>query len=173
MPCRLKIRLDYNTCSVNRQHKAIERVVRKTLTMKVRTFILASSLFALTINSCSKKLAADGCPTGKICTEIFAAVNVNFVDAAGKPVAVKDVSVINQRTKEKIVAKPMFTQRSAGTYTLVTDANKKQLSTDGDVLILKATAVSSNKPITEAFNIAGGCSCHVRMVEGEPKIVVK
>lgn len=141
--------------------------------MKSRSSLLALALLALSIGSCSKKLTGDGCPTGQICTEIFAAINVEFVDAAGRPVSVKDVAVINQRTNEKIVADPMATEPAAGRYTLVTDANKKQLSTTGDVLKLTATAVSSNKIITAAFKVSGGCNCHVQRLEGDAKIVVQ
>jgi hypothetical protein len=65
----------------------------------------------------------------------FATLSVNFVDKAGKAVTVKNVKVLNLRTNTAILAEGMSSMvNQAGSYVFVTDANKKQLSTEGDDL---------------------------------------
>jgi hypothetical protein len=122
--------------------------------------------------SCSKKLKTDGCPTGQMCTMIFTTLSVNFVDKAGKPVAVKDVKVLNLRTNTAILAQGMSSMvTQTGSYVFVTDANKKQLSTGGDDLKVTATNAVTNKMVSAIIKVSGGCNCHVAKVSGADSIV--
>jgi hypothetical protein len=137
----------------------------------MKKLILLCLPFAVIISSCSKKLKTDGCPTDQICTMIFTSVGTEFVDKDGKNVTVKDFKVFNMRTNKYIVAKgvvdPGFSPMH---HTIVTDANKKEVSTEGDDL--KITATYNNTTIAATFKIAGGCNCHVTKISGVEKIVV-
>jgi len=133
------------------------------------------SIFFLLIvflaSACSKSITG-GCPTNQICTEIFASIGTQFVDAKGSNVSVTDVTVFNVRTKKKIEPKGVLDPGfSPMNYTIVTDANRKELSTEGDDI--RVTAIYGNKKIETIFKISGGCNCHVEKLSGPEKIVVK
>lgn len=140
----------------------------------MKKLILLCIPLAIMISSCSKKLKTDGCPTDQICTMIFASVGTEFVDKDGKNVAVKDFKVFNTRTGKFIAAKgvvdPGFSPMH---HTIITDSNKKEVSTEGDELRITATSVSTSKTITAVYKIAGGCNCHVEKLSGPEKIVVE
>jgi hypothetical protein len=139
----------------------------------MKKLILLCLSLAVITSSCSKKLKTDGCPTGQICTMMFASVGVEFVDKSGNNVPVKDFKVFNMRTNKFIEAKGIIEQGSASThYTIVTDGNKKELSTEGDDI--KVTATYNGKTtIAATFKISGGCNCHVEKLSGTDKIVVQ
>nr|WP_294945817.1 hypothetical protein [uncultured Mucilaginibacter sp.] len=134
--------------------------------------ITASLIVIAAFGSCSKKLKTDGCPTGQMCTMIFTTLSVNFVDKTGKPVAVKDVKVLNLRTNTAILAQGMSSMvTQTGSYVFVTDANKKQLSTGGDDLKVTATNAVTNKMVSAIIKVSGGCNCHVAKVSGADSII--
>jgi hypothetical protein len=122
--------------------------------------------------ACSKKIKSGGCPTGQMCTMQFATLSINFVDKAGKAVTVKNVKVLNLRTNTAILAEGMSSMvHQAGSYVFVTDANKKQLSTEGDDLRITATNALTNKTVSAILRVSGGCNCHVSKVSGADDIV--
>nr|WP_067060555.1 hypothetical protein [Mucilaginibacter sp. L294] len=138
-----------------------------------KLFLLCLSLVVIT-SACSKKLKTDGCPTGQICTMMFASVGTQFVDQNGNNIAVKDFKVFNTRTNKYISVKGIIEDGSQPThYTIVTDGNKKEVSTEGDELRITATSVSANKAISVVYKISGGCNCHVEKLSGPEKIVVE
>lgn len=140
----------------------------------MKKLILLCLSFAVITSSCSKKLKTDGCPTGQICTMMFASVGIEFVDKSGKNVAVKDFKVFNTRTNKYISVKGIIDEGSQPThYTIVTDGNKKELSTKGDDLKITATYNNGNTKIAVAYKISGGCNCHVEKLSGPEKIVVE
>jgi hypothetical protein len=138
-----------------------------------KLLLLCLSLVVIS-SSCSKKLKTDGCPTDQICTMMFASIGTEFVNKNGSNVAIKDFKVYNTRTNKFIVAKgavdPGFSPMH---HTIVTDGNKKELSTEGDELRITATSVSANKAISVVYKISGGCNCHVEKLSGPEKIVVE
>jgi hypothetical protein len=136
-----------------------------------KLIILCLSLAIVTL-SCTKKLNNGGCPT-QMCTDIFASVGTQFVNKDGNNVAVKDFTVINLRTNKPIVAKNMVDPGfSPMHHTIVSDGNKKELSTEGDELKVSAINAATNKPISAIYKISGGCNCHVERLSGPEKIVV-
>ncbi|MEO7214128.1 hypothetical protein [Mucilaginibacter sp.] len=140
----------------------------RTPLIKLIAFLAVVTSFA----ACSKKINGGGCPTGQMCTMQFVTLSVNFVDKAGKAVTVKDVKVVNQRNNTAILAEGMSSMvNQAGRYVFVTDANKKQLSTDGDDLKITATNAVTNKTVSAIIKISGGCNCHVSKVSGSDDIV--
>ncbi|TFF40901.1 hypothetical protein [Mucilaginibacter psychrotolerans] len=142
--------------------------MKRTLYVKVISALLIIAGFS----ACSQKLKPAGCPTDQVCTMIFTTLSVNFVDKAGNPVTVKDVKVLNLRTNVAILAQGMGSMMSQpGKYTLVSDANKKQLSTEGDDLRITATNTANNKMVTAIIKVSGGCNCHVSKVSGADNIV--
>jgi hypothetical protein len=142
--------------------------MKRTLYLKILAAIIIVAGFA----ACSKKLKPAGCPTDQVCTMIFTTLSVNFVDKAGNPVTVKDVKVLNLRTNVAILAQGMGSMVSQpGKYTFITDANKKQLSTEGDDLRITATNAANNKMATAVIKVSGGCNCHVSKVSGADNIV--
>ncbi|MDB5129973.1 hypothetical protein [Mucilaginibacter sp.] len=139
----------------------------------MKKLIIFCLSLAIVTSSCTKKLNNGGCPTNQICTDIFASVGTQFVDKDGNNVAVKDFAVINLRTNKPIVAKNMVDPGfSPMIHTIVSDANKKELSTEGDELKVAAINAATNKPISAIFKISGGCNCHVEKLAGPEKIVV-
>ncbi|MES2062866.1 MAG: hypothetical protein V4456_13150 [Bacteroidota bacterium] len=140
--------------------------------MMKKLALLCLSLVVIT-SACSKKLKTDGCPTGQMCTMMFASIGTQFVDKAGNNVAVQDFKVFNMRTNKYIVAKGVVDPGFSPTYyTIVTDANKKELSTEGDDIKVTATYNNGNTKIAATFKISGGCNCHVTKISGVEKIVV-
>ncbi|MFA6247645.1 MAG: hypothetical protein WC615_11950 [Mucilaginibacter sp.] len=140
----------------------------------MKKLILLCLVFAVVTSSCSKKLKTDGCPTDQICTMMFASIGTQFVDKDGNNVAVKDFKVFNTRTNKYISVKGIIDNGSEPShYTIVTDGNKKELSTTGDELRITASNISTNKPISVAYKISGGCNCHVEKLSGPEKIVLE
>ncbi|MBL4676304.1 MAG: hypothetical protein JKY70_08900 [Mucilaginibacter sp.] len=108
----------------------------------------------------------------QMCTQIFASIGTQFVDANGNNINVTDIKVTNLRTKKDIEPKGVIDPGFSPAYvTIVTDANKKELSTDGDDV--KVTAIYNNKKSETIFKISGGCNCHVEKLSGPEKIVIK
>jgi hypothetical protein len=133
---------------------------------------LALLLLIITLSACSKKIRDTECPTGQMCTMIYATISVPCVDAAGNPVQVKDVTVYNQRTNAAIVSQDIVgTDAVPHHVVLATDGNKKQFSTAGDDVKVTATNMATNKTVTVTFKISGGCNCHVAKIAGPEKII--
>lgn len=121
--------------------------------------------------SCSNTMNS-GCPTNQMCTDIFASIGTQFVDASGNNINVTDVTIYNLRTKKKMEPKGVIDPGfSPMNHTIVTDANRKELSTEGDDI--RVTAMYGDKKVETIYKISGGCNCHVEKLSGPEKIVVK
>ena len=107
-----------------------------------------------------------------MCTMEFATVGVKFTDKAGNPVNIKDITVINQRTNKPIVTQAAGSpDNTAGNYAVVTDGNKKEISTNGDDLKITATSAADGKTVSAVIKVIGGCNCHVKKIAGPEAIV--
>ncbi|HEK21161.1 hypothetical protein [Mucilaginibacter sp.] len=127
-------------------------------------------VMVLMASACSRSTTV-GCPANQICTEIFTSVGTRFVDRNGNNVAVTDFKVFNQRTHKKIEPRGVLSGGSGfKNYTIVTDANRKDLSTGGDDI--KVTAIYGNRKVEAFFKISGGCNCHVERLAGPEKIIL-
>jgi hypothetical protein len=148
--------------------------VQQKLTQKMKTLNtlkLAVVFFAtIALAACSQKLKSDGCPP-QMCTMEFATVGVKFTDKAGTPVNVKEVKVENTRTNKTIVAQSTTgADNPAGNYVVVTDSNKKEISSNGDDIKITATT-ADGKTVSATMKIIGGCNCHVKRISGPETIV--
>lgn len=88
----------------------------------------------------------------------------------------KDIKVVNLRTKQTIIAKgnpgPPSTTVGPHVYTITTDNNKNEFSTEGDDVELTVTNIQTGVTQTALFKISGGCNCHIAKVSGPDKIVL-
>lgn len=138
----------------------------KTSTIKVAAILLAT----IGLSACSHKLNNDGCPP-QMCTMEFATIGINITDKAGNPVNAKEVRVVNLRTNKVIVPQGLNGSDAAvGSYVVVTDSNKKDISTNGDDIKVTATA-ADGKTATATLKIIGSCNCHVKKISGPETIV--
>lgn len=101
-------------------------------------------------------------------------VQVKFKDSAGNPVSVRDYSAVNKRTgKSTIQNNDPATVNNQGIYNVASDADVKELSETGDIIIVNATHPISNKKVTVEFVVQGGaCACHVTKVSGPTEIII-
>lgn len=124
---------------------------------------------------CKKHNQQTGCPS-QACTLNFASLYVNFVDKDGQMAFGKDIKVVNLRTKQTIIAKgnpgPPSTTVGPHVYTITTDNNKNEFSTEGDDVELTVTNIQTGVTQTALFKISGGCNCHIAKVSGPDKIVL-
>lgn len=88
----------------------------------------------------------------------------------------KDITAINLRTHLAIIAKrnggPPSPTVGPHLYTIATDNNKSEFSTEGDDVELTVTNVETGVTQTIAFKISGGCNCHINKLSGPIQIVL-
>jgi hypothetical protein len=140
----------------------------------MRKYLLFLLLIAI-IAACKKHRQENGCPT-KACTYEFVSISVNFVDNDGKAVLAKDVKAVNKRTGKQVIATnngPAVPGLGPNFFTIATDNNKSEFSTDGDDVEVTATNVTTNNTKTTLFKISGGCNCHIAKISGPDKIVLE
>lgn len=119
--------------------------------------------------SCSKK-TTDECPP-VMCTMEFRSLSITFKDKSNNPVSVADFTAVNRRTGEFFHTQypPSV---NAMTYTIVTDADRKVLSTTGDTIDVSGTNLLTTQKKTASLVVAGGkCSCHIQKVSGPEEVV--
>ncbi|SEO24458.1 hypothetical protein SAMN05192574_106240 [Mucilaginibacter gossypiicola] len=133
-------------------------------------FLIASVLLG-----CKKHNQQTGCPS-QACTTDFAVLFVNFVDKDGHMAFGKDVKAVNLRTKQAIIAKgnggPPSTTVGPHLYTIATDNNKNEFSTEGDDVELTVTNIQTGVTQTVLLKISGGCNCHIAKVSGPATVVL-
>lgn len=134
--------------------------------MKKLIYIL--SICSLCLGACS----ASNQPVCEdlICTMEFRMVQVKFIDASGNPVIVKDFSSIIKRTNNPVMKNN--DPAGSGVYTVASDADLKQLSEKGDIIMVSATHPQTNKKIEAEFVVSGGlCACHINKISGPAEIL--
>lgn len=130
---------------------------------------------AAAFSGCKKHNQQTGCPS-RPCTANFAVLFVSFVNKDGGFASGKDVKAINLRTHLAIIAKGNgLTSPTAGPhlYTIATDNNKSEFSTEGDDVELTATNLVTGVTTTTLLKISGGCNCHIAKVSGPDTIVLE
>lgn len=133
--------------------------------------IILAVLMASTFLSCEKKTTETECGF-QACTLEFIGVGIKFTDNEGVAAEVKDFSVMNQRTGEKVYASSgPSSNLIKGTYLIVDDGNRESLSEAGDDLKVTATSAETNQTKSVIVKVKGGkCSCHIAKVSG-PELV--
>ncbi|TKC00629.1 hypothetical protein [Pedobacter cryophilus] len=110
-----------------------------------------------------------------ICTQEFRIVNVKFIDALGNAIEVKDFKSLNLRTNKDLTSSNYVDPINAkGYYTVVTDANTKDLSSKGDYIRVSAKHPVNGTIKEVDFVVSGGeCACHISKISGPEEIVFK
>lgn len=108
----------------------------------------------------------------KICTMEFRFVSVRFKDSKNETVPVQKLQIKNLRSNKFLVADP--SKIDSNTHLIVSDNDKKNLSEEGDTLLVTAIIDSLKAKSTEArFVVAGGkCACHIHKIAGPEEVVV-
>ena len=137
--------------------------------MKNQTILLF--LISIFLTSClgQKEVSCENL----ICTQEFRSIAVKFVDTDGKPIAVTEFKAVNTRTK-KILSegRDQNFPTTEGVYTVASDSNLKDLSVEGDIILVSAKNSLTQIKKEAEFKIVGGvCSCHVVKVSGPDEIV--
>lgn len=129
----------------------------------MKGFIFLSVLISVVVAGCGKgNLPEAGCEA-KACTYEFRSITINFVNNADQPQNVNSFSAINQRTGLEVERSPS-PWSSLHTFTIADDSKLSQFSTEGDNVLITATA--NNQTKTAIVKIAGGCNCHVERKSG-------
>lgn len=133
--------------------------------------LILGLLIGSALLSCKKKTTDSDCKN-KICTEEFRSIVIRFVDNKALDTEVKDVSVVNQRTGEKVYANSAATANlTKGAYIVVDDGNTKSFSEEGDDLKITGTSVETKQTKSAIIKVTGGiCACHINKVSGPEQI---
>ncbi|WP_316843462.1 hypothetical protein [Pedobacter psychrodurus] len=136
--------------------------------MKKITLVL---LMGIALVACKKNKSTSDCGN-KMCTEEFVMTGIKFADKNGAGAEIKDLSVINQRTGEKLYAKSSASISTVkGYYVVLDDANKLQLSEQGDDLKITGTSITTNQTKSAIVKVSGGkCACHISRISGAEQI---
>ncbi|MDB5136823.1 MAG: hypothetical protein JWP37_3426 [Mucilaginibacter sp.] len=123
-------------------------------------------LLVLLCSGCTKNQQKSACGI-QVCSDIFITIGINFTDNTGKAIAVKNFSAINQRTHLSLVRTvPLNELLMLGFYIVADDSMLKQLSSDGDDILISGTDPATNQTKTANIKISGGCNCHVARLTG-------
>ena len=133
--------------------------------------LILALLIGSALLSCKKKTTGSDCEN-KICTEEFRSLVIKFVDNKALGTEVKDFSVVNQRTGEKVFANSgAGANLIKGAYIVVDDGNTKSLSEEGDDLKVTGTSVETKQTKSAVIKVQGGrCACHINKVSGPEQI---
>ncbi|TCC98411.1 hypothetical protein [Pedobacter hiemivivus] len=133
--------------------------------------IVLALLLVSALLSCKEKTTDTGCED-RICTEEFRSLVIKFVDNKAVGAEVKDFSVVNQRTGEKVYANSAAASNLIkGSFIIVDDGNTKSLSEAGDDLKITGTSVETNQTKSAIIKVKGGkCACHIEKVSGPEQI---
>jgi len=128
-------------------------------------------LLGVALLSCKKNKSTDDCGP-RICTQEFVTVMLKFVDNKGAGAEVKDFNVINQRTGERLKANSSITTSTdKGVFIVVDDANKPDLSEQGDELKITGTSVATSQTKSVVIKVSGGkCACHINKISGPDQL---
>lgn len=120
---------------------------------------------------CDKMQQNSACGT-QTCTLSFASLSIHFTDKNGNPVAIKNYSVVNQRTHLALTNTTAATANlMPGYYIVADDSSRSQLSTEGDDVLVSGTNPATNQTKTAIIKLSGGCNCHIAKVSG-PDVIV-
>ena len=109
-----------------------------------------------------------------LCTEDFRTVTVKVRDGSGVVVPLDRFEVVNSATGEDLTPvidqREMEQHRLEGSYPIFTDARSKEYRNKS--LKVRFTGFISEKEVVRAEFVVGADCCHVKLLEGDPNIVV-
>lgn len=139
----------------------------------MRNLLLALFMIS-TLLSCKKKTTGSTCED-TFCTADFRALMIQYLDNKGVSTEVKDFSVTNQRTGEKLIVNQSIAINSGlnrGYYVVIDDGHRKDLSEAGDDLKITATSEITNQTKSVIMKVKGGkCACHIQKVSGPENVI--
>ena len=104
-----------------------------------------------------------------VCTKEFRTITVKFIDDYGDPLLVNNFSAVNKRTGRSMSQTNSI--QGLGIYVVASDADQKELSEKGDIVLVSASNPKNNSKVSAEFVISGGlCICHVSKISG-PEII--
>ncbi|SDM24356.1 hypothetical protein SAMN05421813_10877 [Daejeonella rubra] len=133
---------------------------------RLQNIFLILCLFLVSCSSSDPIVCED-----RACTMEFRMVTVKFIDDSGNAQIVKDYSTVNKRTGRSMT--PNTDMVVQGLYVVASDADLKELSEKGDIVLVSATNPKNNTKIQAEFVIGGGlCICHVSKISGPETIKI-
>ena len=135
----------------------------------MKLFYLACLLLCL--SACSERISeSEKCPE-VMCTQEFRTVSVRFKDASGNPIVVNDFSAKIKRTG-KVIDIAANAAGIKGTYVVISDAERRELQTQGDTIIVTATNPATKQKKAIKYVVSGGkCACHIGKLSGPEEVV--
>src|ERR1700759_4951360 len=98
--------------------------------------LAAMVLFA----SCAKTQQKNSaCGTQQACSDIFMTVGIHYTDNAGEPIMVSNFTVFDVTSNKQLYPGLPTGNLVVGYYTIASDSNIKDYSTDGDIIKVSAT----------------------------------
>ncbi|SDE49196.1 hypothetical protein SAMN04488024_12515 [Pedobacter soli] len=163
---KIELMLICSCCSVF--NLSVVFILNQIFMIKKTAWLL---LIALSVLSCKKNKTKTDC-RDKMCTYEFRSVGFRFMDNKGEGAEVKDFSVINQRTGEKVMANSSMTSNLVkGAFIIADDGNVRSLSEQGDNLKITGTSVQTNQTKSAVIKVSGGeCACHIAKLSGPDQI---
>ena len=106
-----------------------------------------------------------------VCTKEFRTITVKFIDDYGNPLLLNNYSAINKRTGRSMSQNSII--NGLGIYVVASDADLKELSEKGDIVLVSASNPKNNSKVSAEFVISGGlCICHVSKISGPETIMI-
>lgn len=106
-----------------------------------------------------------------VCTMEFRTITVKFLDDSGNPLLVNNYSAVNKRTGRSMSQTSII--NGLGIYVVASDADLKEFSEKGDIVLVSASNPNNNFKVSAEFVISGGlCICHVSKISGPETIKI-
>jgi hypothetical protein len=116
--------------------------------------------------SCSKTQQKNSACGTQVCSDIFAIIGIHYTDNTGKSIAVSNFTVFDVTSNKQLYPGLPTANLAVGYYTVASDSNIKDYSTDGDVIKVSATDPATGQTKIVNLKISGGCNCHVAKLAG-------
>lgn len=140
----------------------------------LHTFILCIGLMILGCNK-SRELGAgcgpQQCDANTACTAIIQHLFVDIADEEGAGVPLDYISVTRIKGNKTVIQRSIEARYQTGSYPLFSDNEKKETSWCGEDFEFKGYN-NSRLMAKRIFKIGFDC-CHVKVLEGDTKIVVR
>jgi hypothetical protein len=116
--------------------------------------------------SCTKTQQKNSACGTQVCSDIFMSVEIHFTDNTGKSIEVTNFTVFDVSSNKRLYPGLPTANLLVGYYTIASDSNIKDYSTDGDIIKVSATDPATGQTKTVTLKISGGCNCHVARLSG-------
>ncbi|MEI6901379.1 MAG: hypothetical protein WCL00_15995 [Bacteroidota bacterium] len=132
--------------------------------MTYRNVLLIFS-FVLLLSCTSKK------PGEKLCTTMFAMIEVTVQDSLNHPVILDRFEVRDKNASQLLPTHPDSTLAKEGRYLLLTDSELHYISTLGT--LLQFEGFKGNQIIIQGEYVVTQDGCHINLVSGDRNLIVK